>query len=700
MMADTEMSFDREDRGEEPAEDEVETEAPELVYNEEEPNLVPIFLEHPEGEDILRKIADRVKTDFDDDWESTEEHRERRADTWKLFSGQLDPKDFPWTDCANGNIPIVLENISRLSARVYAEIFGSTKNVFGVLPVGPDDEEIARLLTHHGNWQLRNQIPDFFNQQHRGILMFFLWGDVVCHSTYDLERGQNHHEMLTCDEFVVPYTFVSTQPDFSDCPHRTRIRYMQAHQIERERGIWNDIDRILDRVPSYDDDPDAKFAESVREGNAIILPSGGSAAPYKLLEYEGWLPLPSQTRERFCRVVLDPHTMTIALLEIREEPNWEERIRFENETAEFDRYVEEKEAFDAGQDLERQTQEQMEADPNLLPEQKQEILATVASFGAPPAPPQPPMWMENPEDLEERPRPMRKSPVHMYSHGRCIDNLAGSLGLGLGDIEAMYNVGANTMFNQWVDGATLANCNTLLAHENIEFDDPTEMAPGKIMMVSGVEPGEMANGIMPMPRSPANPQLLEGVKMFEEWGQSAIQAPSVMSGEAGKSGETARGLTARIEQATKQTSVSAGRYADFLKQQLKNNAKLNSIFMPNEQFFAVNDHMGGREMLRIAKSAYRPNYAVEILSNLKFTPQQQKQMDADKVLQAVMGIPHTAQNPAIIYDAIVQFFEANEQEAMIPKLGRPPQPPQDFMPPPPPPPEDGGPPPQGPPPGA
>jgi len=666
------------------AEDPSEEEQSPLLYEDDAVNLVPIFEAHADGIDALEEIEERVTTDFDDDWRSTEEHRSRRAADWKLFAGELTPKEFPWENCANGHVPIALENISRLSARVFAEIFGGGGPIFGVMPVGPDDEAIAQLLTHHGNWQIREKIPDFIDQQHRGLLMFFLWGDVVCHSTWDVSRQQNHHEMLTCDEFVVPYTYTSTQPDFSDCPHRTRVRYMQKHEIEKYRGIWANIDVTLKRDPSFEDTPDTKFSDSVSEVDTIEKPSNSSAAPYKILEYEGWLQLPNQPRERFCRVILDDHTQNIMLLEIREEPDWQEKIRYERQKAEGEQYRDARIQYDAGKQLTIEAQAALAANEGMLPEQKAEVQAQMAAIPTP-EPPSAPVWMKNPEDFNERPQAMRMVPIQMYSHAVCIDNLAGNLGLGIGRIEADLNIAADTALNQFTDAATLANCNSLLVHENVEFQDgELVISPGSVHYVGGLSPGEMANSIVPVPRSPANPQLLDLVGQMEEWGQKAIQSPAVMSGEAGKSGETARGLTARIEQATKQTTVVAGRYARFVTEILKKNGRLNSIFMKDEEFFMVNNHMGDKELLSIGRKAYTPNYAVEILSNLKFTTAGQKQQSATEFLQTVLGVPVLANNPSIQYEAIVQYLKANELEALIPTLGAPPPPPQAFMPPPPP----------------
>jgi hypothetical protein len=159
---------------------EPEEEAETIVYDEDALNLVPAFAESEQGRKYLKKISNKVDADFQADWDSSDEYREMEKANWKLFAGDLPPKEFPFADAANPHLPIMLENISRLCFRATGELFGDWASVFGVAPVGPDDDDTAEILTRHGNWQIANQIPDFKRQiGHRGVLTFFAQGDVV-----------------------------------------------------------------------------------------------------------------------------------------------------------------------------------------------------------------------------------------------------------------------------------------------------------------------------------------------------------------------------------------------------------------------------------------------------------------------------------------------------------------------------------------
>jgi len=72
-----------------------------IKYDEDEPNLVETFQKSEVGRAWLKRICKRVLEDFDQDWESTKEYRERQAQDFKLFAGTLPAKDFPFEHCAN-----------------------------------------------------------------------------------------------------------------------------------------------------------------------------------------------------------------------------------------------------------------------------------------------------------------------------------------------------------------------------------------------------------------------------------------------------------------------------------------------------------------------------------------------------------------------------------------------------------------------
>lgn len=674
-----------------------------FTYLEDAPNLVDEFEAHPDGTAALKDIVRQVCDDFDDDWESNEVARQRQAEEYRLLIGEKRDKTFPFQNCANAHIPTMLENITRLHARMYSEVFGDGRNVFGVVPVGPNDQEAADILTLHGNWQINEAIPDFFRQQDRSLLAFIMHGNTVVRSYFDEFRQQNCHEFLSCDDFVVPYVFTTTQPDFSDCPRYTTILRYYRHDLERMRGAWRHIDDLLEEDSTFDKEPDTLLSDAINQAKGIIKPEGESrAAPYTLLMYEGWMTLPNQVQQRWCEAVVDKDSQTILSLRIKEEDDWRDRERYEAQRAELASYQQQREAWMGQVGQMRQQAEvdnaMIDADPMLGPVDKLQMKQLANGAPIPPAP-EGPKWHPAPDDpfADSMIDPVKKVPIRLHSHGVCIENLRGATGLSYGMIQASINELQNVAMNQFLDAATLGNVGVILHSELVKFDN-FEWQPGKTIPVKGVTGDELKSNIMELRAPPANPQLMEAVRMFQQISQSSMQSPDVLSGESGKSGETFRGHAARIEQATKQMSTLARKFANHLKQVLINNAKLNALFLPNEEMLNVVDYkVGSLKTIQVGKHLYQRNYNVVFRSDLRFSSEAQRIAEADQMLQMPGAVPPLQQNLAFIHAAARKALEARGRDDMVQLLGPPPPPPQTPFGLPPPPPPGMGPPPGAPP---
>ncbi len=655
---------------EEAADDEVE----DFTYDEDSRNLVVDFMEHSDGQKALRDVAEEVGNNYDTARASSDQYRLKTAEDWRLYIGDLPAKDFPYENCANMHVPIMMENISRLSARLIAELFGDWSNVFGVTPVGDSEEaeEFADVLTLHGNWQLREQIKDFSRQMDRAVTAYLIWGDVTCHSYWDESRGTNMHEVLTPDDFVIPFVHLTTQPDYSDVPYYVKILRWHRHQIENMRDEWYDVDNLLDgNPPSWEDgEMESPLRQAIAETTGIEYDDEEGERPYVLLHYEGWMTLPNQIRQRFVQVIMDHSSKTILKMTIHEEPDWRDRDRYDREQEELDMYS-------AGVRMNAEY---------MGPEESAPVAPSL------------PKWMNSEED---EPAPMRSTPIHMFAHGVCMENMLGSLGLSFGRIQADFNRAANTMTNQFIDSGTLANCWVIVTTDLVDFETPFEFSPGKVNKASGVSGQELKDNMIELKPAPANPQLMQMVDKIFEWAASSIQSPNVLSGEPGKSGETYRGHAQRIEQATKQLSVLARKFATgFLAQVLRNNAQLNSVYMPDlEMISVINKAAPGIRLVKVSRDMYAQSYDVEIRADLQFTSRAQKIAEKAELVEMSATVPALANNAAFAYRALRQLLEARGDREMIATLGPPPPNPEVPMGTPPPPepgaPREGGAPPPG-----
>jgi hypothetical protein len=686
------------------------------VEHVEDYNLVPYFAESEEGRKFLASIADQVMRDTQRGIDNSEEYREKRRRNYQMLTGSLPPKSFPFDKCANVHSPLLMEHLLRLVANVYAEFFNTRDTIFGVAPTGPDDYESAEILSLHGNWQLRNQLTDFPYQMERALMEFFGAGSTFSHSWYDDERGRNRHDVLNCEELIIPYVYTTLQVDMSDVPWKTRIVRKFKHEVQAigRRGTWARTDQVTAKSPPGWDVFDVKVREQGQKHEGIVAPEADPTAPYVFFDYSGWGRMPGETDARPICAVVDTTTRLVVQLYIRDEEDWEDRLRFEHQQKELQAFQSDTMAYEEAKQAEDQLRMRMQM-PDILPDEQESI--TNALQMEPLQPPEPPKWW----DGASPPKPIKRVPIENFAHGRCADNPAGALGLSFGQALGDLNRLVDEAYNRLYDSATLANIWSIITPENLDLGSNTiALSPGKILKAKGFTGEQLRNQIVELRPSPASPDLMNIIKFASENASAAVAAPGVLSGEAGKSGETFRGIATRIERATKQLSAAGIKYLAFLEQILKNNARLNSLFMPEEQIIQVANHFMDirnhtidpktgqpQSQVRVSRELYRRSYSVTFTADVRFTSQAQRISEADEILAMAGQIPQLATNPSFMYAAVTECLRARGKNDMIHMLGpAPPAPEQSsFAPPPAPPgmpagqPGPGGPPPPGEPPG-
>lgn len=667
----------------EPGED-TEDEPVEETY-EPETNLVTQLKKTKKGKEALKVILRDAMDDYQGAYDSTEAFRKRVAKDWELFAGELPPKPHPFEGCANVHVPTMMENTMRLQLRMVEELFGDWTNIFGVVPVGAIDDAVADVLTLHGNWQLREQIRDFPRQMHRATLAYLVVGDVTMKSYYNQRTWLNCHDVLTPDDFVVPYVSVTTQPDYSDVPWTAEILRLYRQDIEAHRDDWEDIDELLEGEPeTFSDDPTEPLAETATRSSEQEIDDAQRVRPYELISYEGYMSLPGEKRQRFVQAIFHPDKKLLLSVKLHEQENWQDRIRYEKQQQEADAYAT---AVTMRQQMIDQMQqhqsliEQADAEGMGGPLNNMAMMGDLAQSQDIPAPP-PPQWMQ--ETTTGEPEPIRMDPIRLYVHGVCIEPLKGNLGLSYGRIQADHNRAINTMMDQFIDAATLSNIPCYIG-VGLTFEREFEFKPGKFNYAKGVTPDELKNSIIPFNSSGPSAALFQTIEFVVATSAQSMQSPNVLSGEPGKSGETARGLASRIEQASKQLGTVTRKFMfEVLQPVVKNNAWLNSVFLSDDEIIQVTNHgLGTGQEIRVGKKMYQQGYSVVFRADMRYTSQTERVGEADEALKMIMMIPPLAQNPALVYAAVKKAFQARGLHEFIRLMGAPPPAPQQFMPPPP-----------------
>lgn len=657
-------------------------------YDPEATNLVTEFKKHPEGRAALKRLGQKCLGEFEDAWKATDKFRKNMADIWKLFSGVLDPKEPPMQHMANAHVPILMENTIRMTSRQAYELFGNWTQVFGVTPIGPDDEKTAKLLSLHGNWQIRKRIKDFKRQiGHRGLLMFDLFGDVVCHSYWDPQHRSNRHEILSANEFVCANAHVSTMPDFSDVSWVAKVIYMDAHELRKMDGTWEELDTTLKHMPpDWDDATITRELRDMVDKSIGVDSSAFQKGQYRLIQYEGWANLPGQDRDRYCKLIIDWQTQAVLQLSIHERVDPYDKRRFEFQQQELQRYQQGLQEIQLYQQELEAAQQSALSLAHSLPvdgDGPAQAIIMARSLSDIPPPPEPKMpdWMQG--NPMATPREPEFVPIRMFAHGVNIEPLQGVIGLGTGNIHAAQNKAANIALSAFIDQASLNNMKNFVTKGGVKFPggDKLVLRPGAIHKVEGAT--DLSKDIIPLNFGEANAQFIQLIEMLVRFGNTVSNTPEVLSGESGKSGETAQGISARIEQATKMLSVPTGKYADFVTQVLINNALLNAIFLEDVEWFSVNNHdpaVGpmGQQMFSVGRDMYDRPYDVEFSADLKFTSTAQRISEADALVQMPNAVPELAQNFALKHAVISKSLEARNRYDLVGLLGAPPPPPPTF----------------------
>ena len=608
----------------------LEVEPKAFTLNERSPNILRDLEDSEDSwlRSFVASIVDRYEAARLD----SEGYRERFRKDWNLFESLLPEKSFPWSGCSNANVPILFENILRMALRIEGELFGDWKQVFSYIPLSGTEESRAEAdaMTKHDNWQLLNDSPGFVRSMRKGILLF-LFGDVTFHVYRDEKTRTNRVEVLTPDEFTVPFTNNSVCDDWGDVPWRARTLKVYRNQLDGYRGVWdpNAIDKLLESDPIHAADlEEDDLATSQAELRGIDPDLDDPLdRPFHILVWEGWADVPGQEKQRYMRFVVEHGTRTPLQVSVWEEYDWRDRQRYEMQVRQKKEFIAAIGAF-----------RQMAMQQSMAP--AGHVMGPQGEMGPQPLPepPEPPQWLLE-SGMDAQPEPMRLAPISEYVHAVAIEPLSGNRGVGFARPLGDFNRAAKTNLDLHIDASVLANAQCFLMSQTAQFDkDSTGVEPGKFLSVSH-EGEDISKAFLPLQFPPPNPDLRETISMFWGWGQSSVQAPDVISGAEGKSGETKGGLSMRLEQATAQLRVVTINFARAVSQVVDKNRWLNSMHLDDEQTMSFFDQTADAMTdVSVRRQNYQKSYKHSLASDIRFATKTQRVAEADELL-SFQGMP-------------------------------------------------------------
>ena len=258
-----------------------------------------------------------------------------------------------------------------------------------------------------------------------------------------------------------------------------------------------------------------------------------------------------------------------------------------------------------------------------------------------------------------------------------IPNPDGSIyDIGFGQLLAPMNKAVDTLINQLLDAGTLSNLQSGFLAKGVRLrSGDTTFKPGEWKPVNS-RGDDLRKGIYPLPvREPSN-VLYQLLGLMINTGQRLASTIDSMVGENPGQNQKATTTLAVLEQGQKVFNGIYKRLHRSLKKELKKLYRLNSIYLPAQQYLNVLDlPVDGQQAEQIRRADYDLNLVdVVPAADSSVATQQQKLMKAQALAELV---PYGTVNPQ---EVTRRILEAQEQPAIdvLMKVD-PPQPDPEIM---------------------
>jgi chaperonin GroES len=165
----------------------------------------------------------------------------------------------------------------------------------------------------------------------------------------------------------------------------------------------------------------------------------------------------------------------------------------------------------------------------------------------------------------------------------------GNLGIGFGALLRPMNEAINTTVNQMLDAGHLQNTGGGFIGYGLKIKGGnSSFRPGEYKRVEQVA-GGIRDNIVPLEFPGPSAVLFNLLGLLIEAGRDISSVKDVMTGGTGPSNEAASRTLARIEQGMKVFSAIHKRVFRSLKQEYQKLARLNRLYLPQQQYFTFQD---------------------------------------------------------------------------------------------------------------
>ena len=323
-----EFSMEREMEG--PASIEVDPETGEITVDfEPEEESIEIEVDVDTGfyenlvdvldEDALKEIGYTVIDKFEADKDSRSEWEAMFERGFDLLGLKLEDTSEPFEGAATAVHPLLIESAVKFQSKASQELFPSKGPVKAQVLGEETYEKLqqAHRVQSFMNYQLTEQMPEYFDEFERMLFHLPLIGSAVKKIYYDASLGRPVSEFVPIDQFYISYYAT----DLLRADRYTHVIYRSPSELLRQidAGMYADIDLPKAGVPSLS-------GMANKMDNVLGLsPAGDNDPQYVLYEQHCYLEIPEDKLAKegiACPYIVTVEEQSGQVLSIRR--NWNE----------------------------------------------------------------------------------------------------------------------------------------------------------------------------------------------------------------------------------------------------------------------------------------------------------------------------------------------------------------------------------------
>ena len=234
-------------------------------------------------EEDLAEISHDVREKFQADKESRAEWESMFEKGFDLLGLKIQETSEPFEGACTAVHPLLIESAVKFQAKASQELFppgGPVKSqILG--DVTPEKEQQANRVQNFMNYQVTEQMPEYFDEFERMLFHLPLIGSAFKKVYYDATLKRPCSEFVPIDQFYVSYYAT----DLRNADRYTHVIYKNAVDLQKEIASEIYVDAEMAEPSST---PITSFAEKV-DTILGIAPAGDNDSQYVLLEQHAHL---------------------------------------------------------------------------------------------------------------------------------------------------------------------------------------------------------------------------------------------------------------------------------------------------------------------------------------------------------------------------------------------------------------------------